>query len=77
MNICQYKDILGKPGQGFHKNRFLGFALYDILGTIGLGIIVSYITRWSYLKSILIMFLLGIFFHWLFCVDTAFMRMFK
>jgi hypothetical protein len=81
--LCQFRNLLGKPNTGFHKQRFLGFALYDILGTIGLGILVSYITgkvpflKWSYFKSILIMFLLGVFLHWLFCVDTAFMRLFK
>ena len=39
---CPYKFVLGIPGQGFHSTRFMGLALNDFLGTIGLALITTY-----------------------------------
>lgn len=79
MNLCQFKDILGKPNQGFHSNRFFGFALNDILATVVGGLIIAYLTKdrtvTGYSKWIALAFFAGIVFHWVFCVDTAFMRL--
>ena len=83
MNLCQYKNLLGEPGTGFHAQRFLGFALWDIVGTFVFGWILSkFIFRsqaglWGFAKSSIIMFALGTFLHYMFCVDTAFMKIFK
>ena len=74
---CKYKDALGKPGQGFHSRRVLGFALYDILATIALGFAVAKLMRmrWGYVKAITVVFVVGVALHWYFCVDTAFSRL--
>jgi len=72
--LCQFKNILGKPGEGIHSYRIMGFALWDIVGTVGLGWILSKFISWNVLKSTIFMFLFGTFLHWLFCVDTAFMK---
>lgn len=72
IRLCQYKDALGIPGMGFHSARIFGFALNDILGTIGLAFILSKLTTYSFWKSLIFFFLLGVFLHWLFCVPTTF-----
>lgn len=84
--LCKYKNVLGVPKQGFHESRIpvVDLAFNDVVGTIGLGLILWGIlclfkinTNLSKnlglqcLYSILIMFGIGIFLHWLFCVDTT------
>ncbi len=73
--LCKYRDVLGVPGRGFHSTRFMGFSLYDILGTFGIAFMIALIFyRKSLLKSFLILsiilFLIGILLHRLFCVNT-------
>lgn len=79
MKLCQFKDVLGKPNQGFHSKRFMGFAINDILGTIAGGLIIAYMTKDrtlnGYIKWIAIAFFAGVVLHWIFCVDTAFMKL--
>ena len=45
MNLQDYKDVLGKPSEGFHKDRInifgLSLASYDFLGTFGLAFIAT------------------------------------
>lgn len=70
---CPYKHILGIPEKGFHAIRLFGLALNDMLGTIGLAFIVTYIYEVSLWKSLLGMFVLGEVLHYLFGVQTAFL----
>lgn len=69
-NLCKYKDSLGKPNTGFHSYRFLGIAIGDAIGTIIIGILISYYTDYNAWLVLFYLFLLGIFFHRLFCVRT-------
>jgi hypothetical protein len=79
-------------GEGFHKERMLGMARNDFLGTIGLAIITAAIvfTRpyykgektglafWGLVaKHFVVWFLIGVLFHLLFGVETAFIRFVK
>ena len=41
--LSDFSNGFGKIGQGFHSTRFLGLAMFDVIATIGLGIIVSFI----------------------------------
>ena len=80
INLCKYKDILGVPGQGFHKERLFGFARNDVLGTIFIGFIISFIFyRKTLIKSFLLwtlmLFILGTILHRIFCVNTTFNMM--
>ena len=72
--LCQYKDIFGRPGQGPHSYRFLGFASVDIIGTIILAIIFSYLFGLKFIKTLLVLFLIGQLLHILFCVNTTFIN---
>lgn len=83
MNLCQYRDLFGKPGEGGHSYRIgvgkYNFAIIDILATIlGAWIIhyfilgklmgIHYISIWWILAGL---FVLGIILHRLFCVRTT------
>lgn len=66
MSLCAYKDALGIHGQGIHSYRFFGFAIMDIILTIlGAGII-SYFSKYDFLKVLITLFILGIILHRLF-----------
>ena len=70
--FCKYKDIFGKVNEGVHSIRLFNIAVVDVFFTIILGIIIHYIYPNSNLTYILlILFLLGIICHYLFCVKTT------
>ena len=71
--FCKYKDIFGIPGKGVHKYRVGGLALVDVVLTILLGYYIHkhQKTKYSLLTILIGLFIIGIIFHWLFCVDTA------
>lgn len=69
--FCKYKNVFGEPGKGAHKYRFWGFAIVDVLLTILVAYIFAYFTKWSIWVSLGGFFLLGIFVHRLFCVQTT------
>lgn len=70
------KHTFGEPGTGFHATRIGGFALYDILGTIGIALIFSYLTSISITYSLIIWFVAGEILHWYFGVQTTFTKLF-
>ena len=69
--FCEHKDILGKPGEGFHKERFMGFARNDLFGTILIILIIYAIYGGNILLISAAVFGLGIILHRLFCVNTT------
>lgn len=72
--LCEYKDIAGKPGEGVHSHRLMGMATIDLVLTILGAIIIAYSANFSVLLTIIIVMIIGVFSHWLFCVDTAIIR---
>ena len=70
-DFCKYRHIFGIEGQGAHSYRIFNIAIVDFVGTIILGIILSKITTANIYLSIIIMFLLGILLHKLFCVKST------
>lgn len=73
--FCKYSNILGKPEEGSHKTRFLGFARNDILLTIILTIVIYLIFKTNFLITLLITFIIGEVIHLMFCVNTRFINM--
>ena len=71
MDLCKYKNILGVPGQGPHSYRIFNIAIVDVVLTIILAYIISYIYNISFVKSSITLFILGILLHRLFCVRTT------
>jgi hypothetical protein len=69
--FCPYKFIFGIPGKGVHSYRVLDIAIVDVIMTLIGAILLGYFFKISYYYTIPGMFLLGIFFHRLFCVRTT------
>jgi len=70
MNLCKYKNILGKPDQGIHSYRLFGVAIVDVIMTIVAAFLISYFFKFSFLYTLVFLFILGIILHRLFCVKT-------
>jgi hypothetical protein len=71
VDLCKYKDALGKPGKGVHSYRFMGVAIADVIMTLIGAFIISYFSGYSFLMVAAILFILGIILHRLFCVRTT------
>jgi hypothetical protein len=73
MDSCEFKDILGKPREGVHKLRdpIFDTALTDVLMT-GIGaFLISRMTNYRFMMVFLVLFVLGIVLHRVFCVRTT------
>ena len=76
MNLCKYKNIFGVPGTGVHAWKFEGTSLFDYFATIILAMITTKITKVPLVITTIVMFLLGIFLHYIFCVPTQAIKYF-
>jgi hypothetical protein len=82
--FCKYKNIFNEPGKGIHSYRIFNIAIVDVIATI-LAAYIFYILiyntysiyNYNFLKSIIILFLLSIYIHWLFCVDTTIIKIIR
>jgi len=69
--LCKYKDIFGKPGEGVHSYRIANIAIVDVILTVLAAYLISYATSSNFYIILLILFALGIILHRLFCVRTT------
>jgi hypothetical protein len=72
--MSQLSELLGRPGEGFHERRFLGLALFDLLGTVVLGVLWGAFWKQPIWRAILGMFVTGEGLHLLFGAPTALLR---
>jgi hypothetical protein len=72
MNLCQYKDILGKPNEGIHRIRILDVAIVDVIFAVILGLLIANFLKVNKASGILVSFGLGVLVHKMFCVETKF-----
>jgi len=75
--LCQYRYIFGKPREGVHRHRLFGLAFYDLLFTFLAACLISFFFRIHILISFIGLFVVGVFFHLLFCLDSAFVLFLK
>ncbi len=73
MSFCKYKDALGKPREGAHESRIpvLDVATNDVVMTIIVGISIAIIFGFNAGNTVIVLFLMGILAHRLFCVRTT------
>lgn len=76
MLFCEYKDSLGVPGEGVHFHVF-GIAIVDVIMTIFGAFLLSYLFNESFVYLLIALFILSVFFHFIFCVDTTIMKLIK
>jgi hypothetical protein len=71
MYLCKYKDIFGKVGKGIHSFRICNIAVVDVVLTIAAAYCIHLVLpNYSFGIILLLLFLLGIVLHRLFCVRT-------
>jgi uncharacterized membrane protein YcaP (DUF421 family) len=73
--LCKYKDIFGKVKTGVHSIRLFDIAIIDVIGTILIGVAINYYTKINIFIILIILFLLAIILHKLFCVNTTINRL--
>ena len=71
MSLCKYKNIFGEPNKGVHSYRILNIAIVDVVATILLAYLISYLGKFSFLWTLIFFFILGILLHNIFCVRTT------
>jgi len=72
---CPYANILGIPGQGVHAQRFLGLALNDTIATLVAALLTKWVFDIPLLYSTLGWFVAGEILHYIFGVNSAFLKM--
>ena len=74
MSLCKYKNIIGMPRTGIHSLRdpFFDIAINDVaVVAVAAYIINMYFTNYSFWYILIIIFIIGILSHRLFCVRTT------
>ena len=77
MSLCKYKNIFGEVNTGIHTVRIFNIAIFDVLGTIIVGILLQFflLRVFSFYIDLtlvlIVLFSLGILLHRLFCVRTT------
>ena len=72
---CPFKNIFGKEGEGAHSIRFLNFAIVDVILTIIGSFIIGYLFNINILLVFVILMIIAIILHRLFCVNTTLNKM--
>lgn len=62
---------LGIVNTGIHSYRIFNIAYVDVIMTIVGSLLLAWLNKWSYIKTIIGMFILGIILHRMFCVRTT------
>ena len=75
MSKCPYKYVLGIPGQGVHAWRMGGVSFNDTWMTVVAAALIAYVCQYSFLYTLVGLFVLGEVLHYLFGVQTAFLTM--
>lgn len=68
---CPYKYLFGIPGKGVHAYRLLDTAMVDYTGTLILAALLTKFTQLPLVLSTILMFIIGILLHVVFCVPTG------
>ncbi len=70
--FCSFKNSFGKVGEGSHSYRFFDIAIIDVLSIFILAFIIHlFIPKVKYFLILLLLFILGIISHRVFCVRTT------
>ena len=71
MSLCKYKNMFGAPEKGIHSYRLFNVAIVDFVMTVIGAYIISVIIKKPVLNTFLVIFIIGIVMHRLFCVRTT------
>lgn len=68
--LCQYKNVFGKEREGVHAVRIFDVAIVDVVLTFIAAYLIHIISGWNLILVTILLFILGIIAHRLFCVNT-------
>ena len=69
---CKYKDVFGKVDRGMHSFKIANIAIIDVLFTVITSFVIHLLfPKYNFYFVLLVLFLLGIALHRLFCVRTT------
>ena len=71
--LCEYSELIGKVGEGIHSYRLFNIAIFDVIITmIGAYFLQKkFFSNYSYLQVLIVVFIVGIISHRIFCVRTT------
>jgi len=70
-NLCSYRNIFGEPKKGVHSYRIFDVAIVDVISTVVAAWFISHYLKISFFDTCIILFILGILLHHIFCVETT------
>jgi len=68
--LCPYRHMFGEERKGFHSLRLFDIAIGDVFLTILLSLFISYVSKLNVILTFIIVFIIGIVVHRIFCVNT-------
>ena len=71
IDLCKYKDIFGRPREGAHAYRIFNVAVVDVIATVVVAFLIARAFGFVFWKSLVVLFLIGIISHRMFCVRTT------
>jgi hypothetical protein len=71
LSLCPYKNLIGEPNKGIRKHRFLDISIFDVSVTVGSAYLIARYFNQDFKMILVIVILLGIIIHRLFCVKTT------
>jgi hypothetical protein len=78
MLLHKFCGIFGQPKEGSHKTRIFGMALFDLIGTVFLALLlqvfIPYFQKMNLVTVFIITFIIGQILHLIFGVNTAFVN---
>ena len=74
MQLCKYRHIFGKEGEGVHSIRLFNIAVVDLVLTVIGSYFISMYFDVSFWPVLLVVLVISVLVHKLFCVDTTFTR---
>ena len=70
-DFCRYKDIFGRSREGAHAYRIFDVAVVDVTATVVVAFLIARVFGFVFWKSLVVLFLIGIILHRMFCVRTT------
>lgn len=69
-SLCKYNNLLGNVNEGIHSYKILGISYLDTIVVILCSYAISKFFDIDLIQTLIIVFLLGIIIHNIFCVKT-------
>ena len=66
-----FDKTIGVPNVGIHSYRIFNIAYMDVIVVLISAILIAWAMKWSYIKTIIGVFIFGVIVHRMFCVRSA------